>query len=399
MPFMAIDRTDFPSSETPPAPSPAPDAHPRRDRLIVALFSLFLALGLAGAIVKRGNATLAFENRTASPFPAPPDTLAALRAWPAAFERAFADRFGGRDRLSVLHHFVHAVVFGVSPVANVLIGRDGWLYFLGEDGKAIDRDFRGITPYPADEGRAVAAEIKRRRDGLAALGIAYVALIAPDKATIYPEHLPAWITRARQTRLDRLYAALAAYPDVLVLDLRPALAAAKTGARQYYLTDSHWNLLGARTAYDVLSAALKARIASYPAVPATMPPFSPGVDRYSGDLARMLGLPRWFREDDVAPLAKVLADPGSRCARRTDDGKDPAREEWTCAAAGLPTAVVYRDSMAIALLPLLSENFRRVVYVSGHALDPEWLERERPDVVIEEMVERVQHAPLADPWP
>ncbi len=186
-------------------------------------------------------------------------------------------------------------------------------------------------------------------------------------------------------------------PKWLVLDVRPALVAAKARGRQYFLSDSHWNLQGAATAYDALSAALKPRVPSYPGAPAAMPPYSPGVDYYSGDLAQMIGVPKWFREDDVAPLAKVLANQGRRCAQRTDGATDAAREEWACATPGLPSAIVYRDSMAISLMPLLSENFRRVVYVSDHALDPALIERERPDVVIEEMVERMQHAPLAQP--
>jgi hypothetical protein len=53
--------------------------------------------------------------------------------------------------------------------------------------------------------------------------------------------------------------------------------------------------------------------------------------------------------------------------------------------------------MAIPLLPLLSENFSRVVYVSSRQLDPALILRERPDVVIEEMVERLLLAPAASP--
>jgi hypothetical protein len=49
--------------------------------------------------------------------------------------------------------------------------------------------------------------------------------------------------------------------------------------------------------------------------------------------------------------------------------------------------------MAIPLIPLLSENFRRVVYVSDHKMDPALIEREHPGVVIEEMVERALLTP------
>jgi len=101
-------------------------------------------------------------------------------------------------------------------------------------------------------------------------------------------------------------------------------------------------------------------------------------------------------EDDVAPLSKVLGDT-TRCARRTDKGEFPGFEFYVCDKPGLPRAVVLRDSMAIPLIPLLSENFSRAVYVSSRSLDRELIEREKPDVVIEELVERSLHAPGALP--
>ncbi len=55
--------------------------------------------------------------------------------------------------------------------------------------------------------------------------------------------------------------------------------------------------------------------------------------------------------------------------------------------------------MAIPLIPLLSENFSRSVYVTSRQLDPALISREKPDVVIEEMVERAMLAPVAQPMP
>ncbi len=100
--------------------------------------------------------------------------------------------------------------FGVSPAPNVMIGRDGWLFFLGEDGTAFDRFYRG-TPAVADaEIQSVVAELKRRERFLAARHIGYVVTIVPDKASIYPENLPSWAgPRIDRTPLDRLADAIA----------------------------------------------------------------------------------------------------------------------------------------------------------------------------------------------
>ena len=207
-----------------------------------------------------------------------------------------------------------------------------------------------------------------------------------------------------QVALDRVYAALAQYPEITALDLRPALVAAKARERTYFKTDSHWNLIGATVGYDALAAALKVKLPRFPAVPAERPEYVPGVDVYRGDLATMLGLRRAFRENDIAPLAKLLGHADRRCARLVAEpaaaaapSAGPETQVWACARAGLPTALVYRDSMGIALVPLLSENFSRVVYVSDRRLVPAQVERERPDVVIEELVERNLHFPIAYP--
>ena len=92
----------------------------------------------------------------------------------------------------------------------------------------------------------------------------------------------------------------------------------------------------------------------------------------------------------------MLAATG-RCARRLDKDEFPGFEYFACDRPGLPRAVILRDSMAIPLIPLLSENFSRVVYASTRQLDRALIEREKPDIVIEELVERSLHAPGALP--
>jgi len=236
-------------------------------------------------------------------------------------------------------------------------------------------------------------------------GVAYVVVVVPDKSTIYPEYLPSWVTRVQGgTRLDRFYSALREYPDLKVLDLRPALIEAKTRERQYFKTDSHWNYLGATTGYELLIGAVKSLVPSVPAVPAERPPYQPGVDYWKGDLTMMLGLPTWLAEDDIAPMAKVVGDDSRRCARAAATPfpagmPKPAEDTvvFVCENPRLPVALVYFDSMAELFMPQLSENFRRIVYVASRRLDQALVEREKPDVVIEEFVERSLHAPAALP--
>lgn len=376
----------------PRVPPPAPADHPLRDRVLTIVFVVAITLPLIGAFIDDDRASVAFEKRSAAPWPHLPAAQHAKFA--TAFEAAFDDRFGARDLLIHLHHVALTVGLHVSPVAKVLLGRDDWLYFRGEDTHAIERDFRGTFWYPPQQPAQIAHELERRRLFLAARGIPYFVLIVPDKSTMYPEHLPRWIVRAPKTRLDRLYDALGAYPDLAVIDPRGALRERKRTTQVYYRTDSHWNYEGAIVAYDLLVQRIQQAVPSVPHVPAERPPYEPG-DKYVGDLAQLLGLPDRFVEDDLFPLGKILADGSRRCARHIEDPIEPVVEG--CARPDLLRAVVYRDSMLDAMMPPLSENFQRVVYFAGHRMRADDIAREHPHLVIEEFVERAMHSLLVDP--
>ncbi len=360
-------------------------------------FALALALPLAALAMTWSRTTTLFEKRAMAPWPA----FAWTTSFPPAFESAFSDRFGGRDRLIRLHHAPLLELFGVSALPTVLPGSGGWFYWLGEDGLSLDRHYRGAAPFPQSHVDGTVAELVRRRDWLAARGIAYVVAVVPEKYTIYPEHLPEWTGKPVQpTPHDRVGAALAG-SGVTLIDMRPALLAAKRHDRVYYRTDSHWNYLGAMVGYDLIMHEVQralppGRVAQI--VPPKRPAYASGVDYYSGDLVGMLGLPGRIREEDVAPLGKVLADASSRCAQRVESPPAAADiETWSCSQPGLPSAVVLRDSMAIPLIPMLAENFSRAVFISTRSFDMALIERERPDVVIEELVERTLHEPGARP--
>ena len=61
---------------------------------------------------------------------------------------------------------------------------------------------------------------------------------------------------------------------------------------------------------------------------------------------------------------------------------------YECGRPELPRAVVLRDSMADLWVPMLTTNFSRIVYASTYALGRALIEREKPDIVIDELVER-----------
>jgi hypothetical protein len=287
-------------------------------------------------------------------------------------------------------------------VSKVIIGKAGWLYFRGEDSKAFDQWYRGNETVPDATLIAARDELLRRQDLLASRGIPFLVMVVPEKYSVYPEFLPDWATRITpRTPLDRFAAELARYPRLQFIDLRGPLLEAKGDDRLYYQTDSHWNYLGATVGYKVLMSKVAQVLPGLIVAPVTRPPYVPEVDYWSGDLAQMLGLEQQFRETDIAPLGKILATPESRCAKRDSLADAPEVETYVYRCPNAPrfTALVYRDSMAIPLIPMLAENFSRTTFVSSARLDPGLVSRLRPDVVIEEFVERLLPGPVAYPMP
>jgi len=382
----------------PPVPDGAPPSHPLRDLALTCVFVIGLVSIGIGAFRTPASSILEFENRARAPWPA----FAWNAGFTAAFDRAFGDRLGARDTMLRLHHLALVYGFNVSPAPNVLLGRDNWLFFLGEDGRSIDRNYRGLLPVSNDELAAIATELRRRQQFLASLGIPFIVTIVPDKFTIYSEHLPAWMMKSdRPTPLDRLIGMIDA-GGIRFVDLRKPLAVAKTQKRVYYMTDSHWNMLGAAVGYDAIMHEVQRALPSgrLPAIaPANLPPYVPGIDVYSGDLAINIGLPPRYREPDLAPIVKINTGAWPTCGKRVDSGADANVESYACSPSGLRRAVMYRDSMAISLIPLMSDNFSRIVYVNSARLDPALILREKPDVVIEEMVERAMFGPAGFQMP
>jgi alginate O-acetyltransferase complex protein AlgJ len=378
------------SLRLPAVPPPAPATHPWRDRILIGIVAVLLPV-MATVDPLRG-AAIRWEQRRAAAWP-PMAMLASPSKFGAAFSQAFADRFGTRSAFIVGQHWALVDIFRVSPVDKVMIGRDGWLFWLGEDTRSLDRNYRGTRPVPDSEATAFVAEVKRRREYLQARGIAYLVTVVPEKFTIYPEYLPQWVTPGNDpTLLARTMDLLKQDGSVPYVDLRPLLRDAKGGPQPiYYLTDSHWNLAGAGVAYVAIMKAvqtlLPGRIPSI--APPVRPPYRPGRDVYWGDLARAMGIPFRFQEPDYLPLVRVNRDPRSvgLRARLVTPDVDTFRI-YEQPNVDLPRLVMNRDSMGIALMPMLSENFRWSVYILSTRLERRTIDKERPDIVIDEIVER-----------
>ncbi len=143
------------------------------------------------------------------------------------YEKYFNDHFGFRNELVRLNSLV-MLALRVSPSSQVILGKDGWLFYDGQPGeRIIDLYYRGTKPFTDDELKACRSVLQEHHDWLAQRGIRFLFVVAPDKESIYSEFLPNIHRVTSKGRLDQLIEYMKKYSDVEVLDLRESLINAK----------------------------------------------------------------------------------------------------------------------------------------------------------------------------
>lgn len=311
-----------------------------------------------------------------------------LVEFPKAFDSYYGDNFGFRNLLVNWNNVLHAKHLGVAAVqGKVVMGKEGWMYLAGLQ---ID-DYKCIIPFSEDELQKSASSLIQRRDYFRAMGVPFYFIVIPNKATIYPEYLPDSVKRSGDgCRFDQLIGYMSEHTDLNIIDVRKALIEAKRSERAYHKTDTHWNEHGAFLAYVRLidEMADDAAGLSRPSMDEmeVLVEEGPG-----GDLAHMLGLGDRMREQRI----NVRPKSESRAVEIKDIGymnPNPvdmfSMRLFEVPDKRLPRLLMLRDSFADYLIPYLKEDFSRSLYLWVYHLTPEIIEKEKPDVVVMEMVER-----------
>jgi alginate O-acetyltransferase complex protein AlgJ len=370
------------------------------DRFLIGAFLATLCAPMLGTAFGVGTSAAPWFESTA-PFPGRPQSIRDLVLLPLNFKRYVDAHFAFRVPLMAVYAQIKVKVFGVSGSNAVTLGKDGWLFYTGE---SIIDDYRCTHPFTEPELAQWKNRILLRRDWLAKRGIPYVFVVAPNTGTIYPEYLPDGLRRyGSQSRLEQLTAYLEQHSDFHPIELQAALNQAKASGRLYYKTDSHWNQLGGFVAYTQIAARLRE------VLPAWKSRTLDDYDRvftpdWAGDLSFMLGAPSLFRETrlDLIPRQAIdVRSDGVPLPVNESEGNWSLRQVVVRSSAGgeIPRAVVLRDSYFGDPAQFLSNHFGRMVMLWTDDLDPTVIEREHPDVVIEEIVERNLMRPLTHDTP
>jgi hypothetical protein len=349
---------------------------------LMAMFGVLLWLPTFDTFFHIDRAPVIDEKRMPAQVPYLKSFPGGLKEYIAGLEACFNDHFGCRNQLIRWHNnwqFKFLRTTGESG-PMVIFGSDHWLFFAQNQ---MVEHFRGVRQFTPQNLRDWQALLEHRRDWLARRGIKYLFVVAPDKHSIYSEQLPAWMKKVHpETKLDQFFTYLRAHSTVEVVDLRPALLAARRIAPTYLKTDTHWNAFGGFVACQEIAKKLPGL------EPLSLDSFELGKTAGpGGDLAIMLGF-KTTEENAVSLTPKPGLPALEMSVKDLDKHPEYRAPSFTKNSREKGAALVFCDSFGTALIPFLGCHFGKVTYLRKSELDEGWIEREKPDVVISEMVER-----------
>ncbi|MBX7102449.1 MAG: hypothetical protein K1X57_00105 [Gemmataceae bacterium] len=314
-----------------------------------------------------------------------PTSWRSWRELPGDLETAFVPRVEGRDIFVRRFSRFKVSRLEVSPTPRVLIGDDGWLYYNHE--AEPQTYYLQSDPRLADRLAEWKRAMPEWQTWLAQRNIKLVILVAPNKQSVYPEHLPPLERkRTSATPRDELLAYFKS-AGLTACDFRDALIPAKSTGALYFRTDTHWMPAGVKVGY-----AASARTLGWEPMGPERFRGGPGPTKV-GDLQHLLG---WW-SGDPEPFDHIeVVDPKSKAIRLDQVGDDTARLDYLDARAYErpqfvgPRVLLFHDSFGDGLFAeMLAEHAARLVAIPSNHLDPAVIEREKPDIVILEIVERL----------
>lgn len=357
-------------------------------RVLVTIFLVSILVISVLTLSKWKPLELTEEHRAAAPVPQIPRDLQELLFFPFGFDAFFRDRLAFRTDFLFLRNTADVNLFKMCDTVNTIVGKGKW-FFYKEDADAFDGKLgRMFTP---EEMADYAQQLDARNRWLNDRGIRYVFVIAPTKASIYPEYLPPGFERPRlNKKVDSLVSYLKDHTGVKVIDLRDVERANKDKGELYYALDGHWNTLGAYYGYREITSAVSKWFPQINQVE-TGEFKVETVPEISGDLSRNTGLRNSRRT--ITNQMHSSAKPKAVRTNFLEGGLTDRFFETRVDDVRLPRAVVLRDSMTIALAPFLSEHFSKMTYIwpdlsRGNVFRDDLVVRDKPDVVVHVINER-----------
>jgi alginate O-acetyltransferase complex protein AlgJ len=320
--------------------------------------------------------------------------------------------------LPYISSFFYPLGISIDP-AQVVIGKDGWLYLGDIYENTITSNRYGANNIDIQKIKKIEIATKSWNHWLKLNGVKlFQIMLGANKSTIYPEFLPDWGRPVAVSRTDVL---LANVSQELFFDSRPVLLAAKASLLEplYYKTDTHWNSLGAWMVFRAFTNNIDGKEIGLHWLSDQQIKFSKVQKRKGGDLANFLRMSEILEDTEVVikitskgPIAIEQYDFETGLLR-SSGGNPRIRASETPLLVKSKNALNnkkvlwLRDSFGTALSPFMAATFTETLQIHYKKTRPlkfaRLVKTFKPDYVFVTVVERnalgnwLKNSPVINP--
>lgn len=304
-----------------------------------------------------------------------------------------ADRFAFRQEFITAYAKIQAVLFQESSSEDVVLGKDGWLFYQD----TVD-DYLHHDTLSDRQIQGIARTLSLMQQYAEERGVRFVFTVAPNKNSLYPEYMPdVGDVFSGEKNLDMLEDLLDDY-GIRYADLRETF---EDQPVLYYREDSHWNSRGAALGLACITEQLDVE-----AYPWFDEPYRMEAN-HKGDLYEMLyPAGKELEEDTVFDRKFEFSYRDSRTGETmsadyySEDAPAPDSIRIdTFRDGGTGSLLMFRDSFGNSLYPFMADTFENSTFSRLMPYRMDWLDAGAYDHVVVEIVERnlknlAQQAPV-----
>jgi len=317
------------------------------------------------------------ENRKLAPFP----QSDLFKEYCKELDEYLNDQFTLKPLLAYFDAAFKYELFGVSSQPNkVIIGKNDYLFPVGLD---ILNDYKHHIHFIPAGLQSILITLEERKEWLSKKGIPFIIVFAPNKQTVYPEYMASeYIPGQYFGRLDQLLQYIKTNSNLEIINLREVLLAQKGNNNSlFYKYDMHWNNLGGYYGYHAI---MEKAAMHFPELKPkeisdfdTTTVFSP-----NGDQAKLLLLHKKLQKRDVKfqPRFELIKEKATHY-------RDHINGNQYLVKGKKLKLVMFHDSYGVNINPLISNHFKKSIFIWNHKFDVQLIEKEKPDIVIHEFAE------------
>lgn len=302
-------------------------------------------------------------------------TFSQIEDYPKEFEDYYNDHLPFRNILRKTWSLINYKFLNTSIDNNVIIGKDKWLFYRGDD--TIEK-LIGMKGYTEDEKRSILYTLRDNIDKFEEKNIKTYVMVSPDKENIYSEKLPKSIKKSEVTATEELINYIENNSDIDVIYPKEALLNEKEKYQLYRKYDTHWNTIGAL----IGTVCLQEEINKNFEYDVSNIKFERTNEIDKRDLATFINLQDKLYENTIE--VKNFYPNINYEINKTD-----IYEEYISNSENNQTVLFIGDSFRTNMKVSFSKLYKRVIYLHRDKYTYDLIDEIKPDIIVIEVVERL----------